>query len=723
MKKISEKSLSRRKFMERSLQGAVGLTLLPLTSLSIQGCSNEATRTVFGSCYHDCPDCCSWTVTVQENKILDFKASESNPYTAGKLCDKMLRFPDDVTFHPDRILTPLKRTGQKGSGTFVPVSWDEALTEVSTRLSQILKEKGGEAVLPYSFAGNEGIVQRSILGDRFFAHIGASQLERTICGNTAVTGIMATNGQTTGVLPEDIIHSKYILLWGTNTVHSNQHLWMLIEKARKNGARIVCIDPYQSQTARQADLHIQPRPGTDTALALGMIHVILSENLQDADYIERFTSGIGELSEHVRSYDPETVSRITGLEPEAIRSLAREYAQSSPSLIRILIGLEHHANGGAACRAVSMLPALTGAWKQLGGGLMNMTYELFGEALNWEPTNLPSPLADPQTRTFNMIQLGRALNDPQLDPPIHALFVYNSNPAVTTPDQNAIIRGLQREDLLAVVIEHFMTDTARYADFIFPATSALENWDLLISWGATHFNINQPAIDPVGEAKPNSAFFRLLAEKMGYQEEYLYESDLSIIKRMLDSDHPYLKGITFDSLSKTGWARLNLPEKWMPHAEGNFKTPSGKCMLFNPDIDPPLPDYNPVIISEKERQQFPLHLLTVKSARLFLNSSHANVADFQKEEGQPVLDISDTDATARQIADGEEVKVYNTRGEVRLTARISSRVRSGVVCMPQGYWSSLVKGGSSANALTNDRLTDMGGGAAIQEVRVEVVKV
>lgn len=683
-------------------------------------------KTVHGACYHDCPDSCSWTVTAVNNKITQFEASKSNPYTAGKLCNKMDNFPDDVTFHPDRILTPLKRTGKKGKAEFEPISWNQAISEVTDRLKSIIEKHGGEAVIPYSYAGTEGLVQKDAISGRFFARIGATKLARTICGDATVAGMMVTNGDTTGVLPEDIVHSRYIVLWGTNPIVSNPHLWSFLLKARQSGAKLIVIDPFQSQTAQVADRHIQLMPGTDVVLALGLIHVILSEHLQDQDYIDRYTVGIKELEAHVKQYDPKRAGEITGLDPNIIVNLAREYAAASPSLIRVLIGLEKHANGASACRAIGMLPALTGAWKHLGGGLMHFTYELFGTALNWERLNVVQSIEKTETRSVNMIQIGRALNDPAMNPKIHAMFVYNSNPATIAPDQNQVIKGLEREDLMTVVLEHFITDTARYADYVFPATTQLEHWDLIGSWGQSYINLNQPVLSPRGESKPNSEIFRTLAKAMGFEDEYLYESDLDIIQQTLKSNHPYMKGITFESLIKTGWARLQLPSPWMPHAEGKFATPSGKCEFFSRSMQEkklsPLPEYRPVTYTSEELKKYPLQLLTIKSTKNFLNSSHANVKHLLKKEGTYSLDMHRQDAETRGIADGDPVKVYNERGQVMITARIQEKVRPGVVCMPQGFWQSLLKGGSSANALTPDLLTDMGDGSALQEARVEVTK-
>ncbi|MEZ4903009.1 MAG: molybdopterin-dependent oxidoreductase [Spirosomataceae bacterium] len=429
----TSKEITRRNFLEISTQGAAGLALTPLLASS---CSEaNASKTVNGACCLDCPDSCSWQVTVNNNQVTEFKAPAEHPFIAGKLCDKMANYPTDVTYSPQRLLKPLKRIGRKGEGKFEEITWEKAISEISKQLQAIIKKKGGEAIMPFSYGGNEGRVQANA-GDHFFAHKGATQLERNICGGAVEAGIVATNGQTTGVLPEDIIHSRYIILWGTNPVHSNQHLWAMLEKNKSKTTKLVVIDPFLSQTAMQADWHLQPLPGTDTALALGLIHVILNERLQDQDYIDQYTTGIEELTKHVAQYTPQAVAQITGINEGDITRLAREYAQGNPSLIRVLIGLEHQANGASAARAIAMLPALTGAWRQLGGGLMNMTYELFGEALNYQLLNMPEELKNNKVRKINMVQLGKALTNNNLQPPVHAFIVFNSNPAITMPNQN-----------------------------------------------------------------------------------------------------------------------------------------------------------------------------------------------------------------------------------------------------------------------------------------------
>jgi len=713
--------ITRRKFIDLSAQGTAmaGLapTLMPLLNTACIG-SAEA-KTIFGGCYHDCPDSCSWKMEVKESQIVAFGPNAANTYTGDQLCIKMEDFPNDVTFHPDRILTPLKRIGKKGSGEYERISWDQALKEISEKLNAVIDEHGTQAVLPYAYAGTEGLVQRSCIGDRFFARMGASKLDGTICGDTAWTGVKDATGYTVGMLPEDIVHSRMIILWGTNTKYANSHLWNLVLKARKKGAKLVVIDPFRSATAEEADWHVQPMPGTDTALALSMIQVILEEKLEDQDYIDHYTLGINQLREHVQNYSPDKISNLVGLAAENIRQLAREYASASPSVIRILIGMEHQANGASAYRAVAMLPAVTGAWRKLGGGLLHMTFPLFGEALNWSSVALGKQLWAENSRSINMVEIGKQLNNPDLNPGIHALFVYNSNPAVIAPNQNEVIRGLKREDLFTVVLEHFMTDTARYADYILPATTQLEHWDLMESWGSVYLNLNQPAIQPLGESRSNNDIFRLLAGAMEYQDEYFQETDLEIIKKTLASDHPYLQGISFESLMKTGFARLNLQEPWLPHQEGKFATESGKCMFYNEGISPALPDYK-TYDHGIHRNKFPLRLLTIKSTGSFLNTSHANVKRLRKVAGVPLLAMHVQDAGDRGINDGDLVKVFNQYGELKIQVRISEKVRQGVVSIPQGYWPSLITGYSSANALTTDALSDRGGGGAFQESIVEV---
>jgi anaerobic selenocysteine-containing dehydrogenase len=718
------RNISRRKFIDIGIQGYTGLQLsrlAPFAFLPFSNCSSQNTKTVHGVCYHDCPDSCSWDVILENGKIIDFSANKDNPFTNGKLCGKMETFPEDITFNPERILYPLKRKGQKGEGSFEKISWDQALNEVGGKLKESVARHGGESVLPFGYMGTQGLVQKDAMSKRFFAKIGASNLAETICGATAVTGNKLVNGQVLGVLPEDIVHSRYIILWGTNTKNTNVHLWPFVMEARKKGAKITVIDPFRSVTAMEADQHIQLMPGTDVALALAMMHVIIKEGLTDNDYIKKYTAGFDALKAHVQKYDPASAASICGIDESLIVDFAREYAKAKPSLIRYLIGMEHNYNGGDAFRAIGMLPSLTGAWRDLGGGLMHLTYELFGEALNFDRLNLYTSLAETETRWLNMVQLGSILNDPDLNPKIKTLFVFNANPAVTIPDQNLILRGLERDDLLTVVLEHFITDTARYADYIFPATTQLEHWDVADSWGQVYINLNQPAIEPLGESKSNNEFFRLLAKKMGFNDKCFGEKDIDIAKSIFDTDHPYMEGITFESLKKNGWARLKIQEPFLPHAEGNFGTVSGKCEFYNSSLEnlgQALPDYKTV--SHKNTGKYPLQLLTVKATKNFHNSSHANVKHLLENEGPPTLDMNNEDAKYREIKEGDPVRVSNQNGSILLRARIRNRIRPGLVLMPHGYWPSLVKDGSSSNALTNALLADHGGGAALQNCWVEV---
>lgn len=452
----------------------------------------------------------------------------------------------------------------------------------------------------------------------------------------------------------------------------------------------------------------------------------MQEGLSDVDYIKDHTSGFDELQEHIKNYDPKSVSRICDIKEEELILLAREYATAKPSLIRLLVGMEHNLNGGDAFRAVSMLPSITGAWREHGGGLMHLTFELAGESLNFERIDFHKTISGEDARTINMVELGKVLNNKNLNPEIKALFVFNANPVVTIPNQNLVRKGMERDDLLTIVLEHFITDTAKYADYVFPATSQLEHWDVADSWGQVYINLNHPAIRPLGESKPNSEFFRQLAAKMGFEDPYFTETDLDIAKSLFETDHPYMEGITFEYLKENGWARFKIPEPWLPHANGNFGTASGKCEFYSTAMEQsgisPLPEYKRPPYTAEEERDYPLKLLAIKSTKWFHNSSHANVKRLISAEGNPELEISEYDAKARKINNGDKIKAYNKNGSVVLHARIGKRTRKGIVFMPHGYWPSLIEGGSSANALTNDWLEGIGGGAALNDTKVQIVK-
>lgn len=679
-----------------------------------------STEKVRGSCPHDCPDRCSWVVTVEDGRAVSLVGDPHHPETRGTLCAKVDRFVERA-YHPERLTHPLRRTGPKGSGSFERVTWDEALDDIAERVHAIVSESGGASVLPYSFSGTQGLLQANSMGERFFRRIGASALERTICGTAAGAGVSATLGTNAGLLPSDLAHSRLIVLWGTNTVVTNLHLWPTIRRAREQGARIVVVDPLETRTALAADWHIRPMPGTDGALALGMMHVIVAENLHDADYLARYTVGFEQLRARLEEYPPDRVAELTGLDADEIVSFARTYAATRPAAIRVLVGLEHHRDGEMMLRTISCLPALTGAWRDRGGGLVLHPLELFAKALN--PLNPPDPTRPPP-RAFNMVQLGRALTDESLDPPVRALFVYSSNPAVTTPQQELVLQGLGREDLFTVVHEQFLTDTARYADYVLPATSQLEHWDLMVSWGHTYLALNRPAIAPVGECVSHTELFRRLATRMGLDDPALQAQDEDLIRHALSSRHEYLDGISLERLMDQGWAALALPEPWMPLADGHFPTRSGRCELYSEPLAEwgidPLPGYRPAEGLDEARAEFPLMLLTPKSALHFLNSSYANLERNRRAEKEPHLDLHPVDAESRGIRDGDTVEVTSPHGRLRLAARVSSRTRAGVVAVPSGWWASLSATGRSVNTLTGDTLTAWSGGAAFHDTVVEV---
>ncbi|MQA83587.1 MAG: molybdopterin-dependent oxidoreductase [Streptosporangiales bacterium] len=690
------------------------------------GRDQPANDVVRGACPHDCPDTCAWTVRVADGRATELAGEADHPFTRGGLCAKVNHYLERV-YSPERVLHPMRRAGPTGSGAFEQVSWEEALDDVASRLRDIISEYGTEAVLPYSYAGTQGLIQSSSLDRRFFARLGATRLVRNICGSAGASGVAATLGTPVGMLPEDVAHSRFIILWGTNTVVTNLHLWPFVRQARDSGATVVVVDPVRTRTATQADWHVQPRPGTDAALALGMMQVIVAERLHDADYVARHTVGFDELRERLDDYPPERAAELCGVPADEIVRLARAYATARPTAIRTLIGMEHHANGAMALRTIACLPALVGAWRHLGGGLLHLTAQLFNSALDRSAVEMPE-LQDSSARKINMVQLGRALTDPALSPPIRALIVYNSNPATIAPNQNLVLAGLRREDLLTVVLEQFLTDTARHADYVFPATTQLEHLDLHWSWGHTYLTLNRPAIAPVGEAVPNTEFFRRLAPRLGLDEPYLRASDEELVRAALDSDHPYLRDASYERLHEEGWAPLNLPRPWLPFADGGFPTPSGKCEFVSgrmraAGLDP-LPAHVPVRESraaDPERAaRYPLSLISAKSALHFLNSSYANMPRHLRAEREPILLLHPDDAAGRGVATGDTVRVYNDRGAVTLPARVEDGVRPGVVAMPFGWWSSLTPDGSSANALTSDGLSDLGGGGDWHDTLVEV---
>ncbi len=664
---------------------------------------------VKGACPHDCPDTCAFVVRVERGKAISIQGDPSHPITQGFLCVKLNHYLEWV-YNPRRVLYPYRRVGPKGSGQFERITWEEALELIASRLREIIARYGPEAIMPYSYSGTLGVLNFGSMDRRFFHRLGATRLLYTICSSAGKEGFIATTGAALGPDPEDIPQAKLIILWGTNTVTSNPHYWPLIQKARRRGAKLIVVDPVRTRTASLADVHIRVKPGTDSALALGMMHVIIRDNLYNADYVSRFTHGFEALKERVSRYTPETVAEITGVPAEDIEALARLYAGTPNSLIRLNYGLQRHTNGGMAVRTIACLPGLTGAWLYPGCGALLTTSGAF--PINQEKLQRPD-LISGNPRTVNMIHLGRALTELD-DPPIKALIVYNSDPANSAPNRELVLKGLMREDLFLVVHDIFFTDTTRFADVVLPATSQLERLDLHTSYGHYYLSLNRPAIEPLGESVSNTELFRRLARAMGFEEECFRDSDEELVDQALEGS-----GITRERLEREGWVRLNIPRPFLPFAEG-FPTPSGRLEFYSHRLEKmgldPLPDYRPLPPSS-----YPLVFLT-PSAHHFLNSSFGAVDSLRAKEGHPHLIIHPQDAEERGIADGDLVRVWNERGECYLWARVSYETILGVVVSPSIWWGSFSPRGTGVNSTTPDMEADLGHGATFYSNHVEVEK-
>ena len=674
-------------------------------------------------CPHDCPDTCVAVVKVEEGRAVKIGGDPGHSFTAGFLCAKVNQYLDRV-YAPDRILHPMKRVGRKGEGRFERISWDEALDTIAGRFKAAAAEHGPESVLPYSYAGNLGMIHYGSLDRRFFAAIGASELDRTICSTAGFEGYKTVMGATIGFDPEKIANARLIVAWGANIITSNVHLWPFVERARAKGARLVVIDPYRSKTAEKADQHIAPLPGTDGAFALAVMHVLFREDLIDHDYIERHTLGVEGLRARASAWSPARAAAETGVPVEVIEAFAREYGTTRPSAIRINYGLNRAAGGGNAVRLVTCLPALTGDWRYVGGGAQlssSGTYPARG-ALLTRPE-----MIRPGTRTINMSALGEALK-PDLAPPVKALYVYNSNPAAVAPDQEAVLRGLAREDLFVAVHELFHTDTVDWADIVLPATTMLEHTDILKSYGHLRVAINRPAIEPLGESRSNTEVFRALAAHMGLSDSRLFESDEALLEQAFDWNHPRMQGLSLRKLDRMAHQRLNVPDDWAPFANGGFPTPSGKCEFYSESEKKagrdPLPRYVPpregVSSNPELARRYPLAFIS-PPAHHFLNSTFAGQETFVKREGGgPSLILHPDDARARGITDGALVKTFNDRGAFFARARVSDAARQGVVVGLSIWWNRFCPGGRNANAVTSQALTDLGRGATFYDVLVEV---
>ncbi len=707
-----------------------------------------ARTTVVGACPHDCPDTCSILTTVEDGKAIAVRGNPDHPFTRGRLCVKVNNYEERV-YSDKRVLYPLKRVGPKGSRQFQRISWDEAIETIATRWKSIIAEHGAQAILPYSYLGTQGIINGLNVGDPLFNKLGATVSERTFCDSASCTAYMMTIGPTPGVDPESFVHSKYILLWACNTLGTNSHHWPFIEQARKAGAKLVVIDPVRTRTARLADWHIPIRPGTDAALALAMIHVIIKENLVDRDYIDKHTVGYDELAERASTYTPEFAAQETGIPVDDIVKLAREYATTPPAVVRIGVAVERHAGGGQTVRAIACLPGLIGAWKHVGGGLLQLPIWAF--PVKWDVLMRPD-LQPEKMRVLNSWRLGPALTgELGFDPPIKSLFVYNANPMAMVTEQTKLEKGLERDDLFTVVSEHFLTDTARYADIVLPATTQLEQKDIMFSWGHLYLSYNNAAIEPLGEAVPNTELFRRLARAMGIEDPSFYRTDDEMIEASLDWTNPVLQGITLQDVKAKGYARLTVPpaSDWAPHRDGNFPTPTGKCEFkstitgggnfvvplfrqgYNGDQDgtpvDPLPHYIPP--NENSRtaptlaKRYPLSLISPKS-HAFLNSNYGNLPAQTAQAGEEqTVFLHPDDAEQRGIVAGAPIRVFNDRGAFEAFATLSPDVMPGVVMAPSGYWHRSNRKGATVHALTPPAFADLGRAPTFSDVLVQVGKI
>ena len=709
-------------------------------------------RVVHAACPHDCPDACGVLITVQDGRAIKIQGDPEHPVTRGFLCAKVAKYLDRV-YSPDRVMYPMRRIAAKGPaagqrsvaphgqpGAVVPtpahktqiwqrISWDEALDEITSRFRAITAEFGSEAILPYSYGGTLGALNGGSMDRRFFHRLGASQLDRTICSAAGEAGLKSVLGVKLGTEPEQFRHSRYIIAWASNIHANNVHLWPFIVEARRNGAKLVVIDPYRTRTAECADWYLPINPGTDAALALGMMHVIIGENLHDSDYVAKFTLGFEPLREKVKEYAPERVAQWTGIAADDIRKLAREYATVRPAAIRLNYGVQRSERGGMATRAIVMLPCITGSWKEIGGGLqmsLSGAADLNSEALR-RPDLMQAALGR-EARTINMVELGRALNVVN-DPPVKGLFVYNSNPAAVCPQHNEVVRGLRRPDLFTVVHEQFFTDTTDYADIVLPATTFFEHKDLQKGYGHYYLQASNQAIAPLGECRSNVEVFRALAARMGFEEECFREGVDEMIDAALESKDPWMDGIHRERLEQ-GPVRLNfgpVPTQaapFLPFAHGGFRTPSGKAELYSEAVKAqgldPVADFTPPVESRhgKKEKELPLELLARKADN-FLNSTFSNLPSVQEMEEPGLLEICAADAQARGIADGDRVRVFNRRGDILLKARVDGKVQPGVVSATLN-WAKMTPGFQSINALTSEKLTDMGNSATFYSVLVEV---
>jgi anaerobic selenocysteine-containing dehydrogenase len=667
------------------------------------------------ACPHDCPDTCAMQVSVQGGRVLRIQGDAAHPTTHGALCTKVSRYAER-TYHPERVLQPLKRVGPKGSGRFEPVRWDEALDDIAARLKAVAAGDP-QAILPYSYAGTMGLLQGESMAARFFHRLGASRLDRTICASAGGEALLATYGAKVGMHVEHYAESRLIVIWGSNSIASNLHFWTFAQTAKRAGAKLVCIDPRRTETADKCHEHLALLPGTDGALALGLMHELIRNDWLDHDYLERHVHGWPALRERARQWPVERAAQVCGLPEVQIRALARDYGTTKPAAIRLNYGMQRARGGGNAVRLVALLPCLVGAWRHRAGGLLLSSSGWFAPVRNDAALQRPDLLAGRSPRVVNMSTIGDDLlreDSPAFGPRIGAVLVYNSNPVAVAPQSRKVVEGFAREDLFTVVLEHFMTDTADMADYVLPATTQLEHLDVHTSYGHTYALINEPAIAPLGQSKPNTQIFRELAARMGFDEPCFADSDEALARMALKPEW-----VDFDALRARGWVRLALPDA--PFAEGGFPTPSGKALADAPGLGVPdcLPNHECAAAAPQLARRYPLAMIS-PPARNFLNSTFVNVRSLRDIEGEPLLEMHASDAGPRGIGDGTVVRVFNDRGSYRCTCRVGDRARPGVVNGLGIWWRKLGMDGHNVNELTHQQLTDIGRAPAFYDCLVEV---
>jgi anaerobic selenocysteine-containing dehydrogenase len=681
-----------------------------------------------GACPHDCPDTCATLVEVRDGRAVRFRGDPDHPITQGWLCAKVRPYLQRV-YAPDRLEYPVRRAGAKGSGDWTRISWDAAIAEITQRWQAIIAQHGGAAILPYSFSGTLGLLQNGVVNARLWNRMGASGLVRSICGAAAETAVRLTVGARLAPDPRDLLHSRLIIIWGHNPASTSPHVMPFLREAQRAGAYVVVIDPRRTTTARSADEHLQPRPATDGALALGLMHVLFAEGLHDEAWLRAHSVGWEELRERAMAWPPDRVAAITGIPVERIVALARRFGTTKPALLKFADGVQRHGNGGQTSRALACLPAVVGQIGVRGGGL----YYSASDYVAWDSEAVSHRSeCPPQPRKINMNRLGAALTGEVTDPPVMSLYVYAANPVGSAPNASLTIQGLRREDLFTVVHEQFMTDTARYADIVLPATTQLEQVDLHRPYGQRHLQYNHAAIAPLGEAKSNWDVMRLLASGMDYDEPWLRQDAEEVLREILDASRPRnrtLAGITLERLQAEGTVPYSFADGGdVPFADGRFPTRSGKVELrcdaiaaFGLD---PLPDYTPPVefaagLEPDETGQPPLVLIS-GAAHHFVSSSMANQPSLLAKEGQPVLELNPADAAARGVRDGEEVVVSNGRGWCTLRAAVTDDVPPGVAVSPKGRWPSLSADGRNVNWVTSDAIADLAGQSTFQSNLVHV---